>query len=102
MRFLESLQQDAKLFVYIYVLLMVFRIAFLVIYAGQLGSAGVSDILAALWLGARISLKTTAFLVAFPFVFGTLPYAFWGRWPVRRIRKILGSAAVGLMTFLFM
>lgn len=102
LRFLESLQQDAKLFVYIYVLLMVFRIAFLVIYAGQLGSAGVSDILAALWLGARISLKTTAFLVAFPFVFGTLPYAFWGRWPVRRIRKILGSAAVGLMTFLFM
>lgn len=102
MRFLVSLQQDIKLFLYIYVLLMVFRVAFLVIYAGQLGSAGLADILGALWLGARISLKTTAFLCAFPFVFGTLPYSFWDKWPVMRIRKVLGSIAVGLMTFLFM
>ena len=29
MRFLKSLQQDAKLFLYIYLLLMLFRIAFL-------------------------------------------------------------------------
>ena len=73
MRFLKSLQQDAKLFLYIYLLLMLFRIAFLAIYVGQLGSAGVGDILIALWLGARISLKTTAFLVAFPFLFATIP-----------------------------
>lgn len=51
MRFLKSLQQDAKLFLYIYLLLMLFRIAFLAIYAGQMGSAGVGDILTALWLG---------------------------------------------------
>lgn len=41
MRFLKSIQQDAKLFLYIYLLLMLFRIAFLAIYAGQMGSAGV-------------------------------------------------------------
>lgn len=34
MRFLKSIQQDAKLFLYIYLLLMLFRIAFLAIYAG--------------------------------------------------------------------
>lgn len=101
MRFIKSLQQDAKLFLYIYILLMVFRIAFLLIYSGQLGSARVEDVAAALWLGARISLKTTAFLVALPFVFGTIPYAIWGRWLVVRIRAILGSVAVGLMTLLF-
>lgn len=56
---------------------MLFRCAFLVIYSGQLGNAGVGDVAEALWLGARISLKTTAFLVAFPFVFGTIPYALW-------------------------
>lgn len=67
MRFLRSIQQDAKLFIYIYILLMLFRCAFLVIYSGQLGNAGAGDIAEALWLGARISLKTTAFLVAFPF-----------------------------------
>lgn len=102
MRFLKSLQQDAKLFLYIYLLLMFFRIAFLAIYVGQLGSAGVGDILTALWLGARISLKTTAFLVAFPFLFATIPYAFWSKWPEAAIRKALGSVEISLMTFLFM
>lgn len=81
MRFLRSIQQDAKLFVYIHVLLMVFRCAFLVIYSGQLGNAGAGDVAEALWLGARISLKTTAFLVAFPFIFATIPYSLWPRWP---------------------
>lgn len=102
MRFLKSLQQDAKLFLYIYLLLMLFRIAFLAIYAGQMGSAGVGDILTALWLGARISLKTTSFLVAFPFLFATIPYAFYSKWPVAGIRKVLGSVEISLMTFLFM
>lgn len=102
MRFLKSIQQDAKLFLYIYLLLMLFRIVFLAIYAGQLGSAGVGDILTALWLGARISLKTTAFLVAFPFLFATIPYAFYSKWPVAGIRKVLGSVEISLMTFLFM
>lgn len=102
MRFLKSLQQDAKLFLYIYLLLMLFRIAFLAIYAGQMGSAGVGDILTALWLGARISLKTTAFLVAFPFLFATIPYAFYSKWPVAGTRKVLGSVEISLMTFLFM
>lgn len=102
MRFLKSIQQDAKLFLYIYLLLMLFRIAFLAIYAGQLGSAGASDILTALWLGARISLKTTAFLVAFSFLFATIPYAFYSKWPVAGIRKVLGCVEISLMTFLFM
>ena len=101
MRFLKSLQQDAKLFLYIYTLLMIFRMAFLLIYVGQMGSASMGDVAEALWLGARISLKTTAFLVAFPFVFGTIPYAVWDRWPADRIRVIWGSMAVGLMTLLF-
>lgn len=54
-----------------------FSLCFLVIYSGQLGNAGAEDVAEALWLGARISLKTTAFLVGFPFVFGTIPYALW-------------------------
>ena len=102
MRFLRSIQRDAKLFIYIYILLMLFRCAFLIIYSGQLGNAGAGDIAEALWLGARISLKTTAFLVAFPFIFATIPYSFWLRWPVQKIRNILGSAAIAIMTVLFM
>ena len=101
MRFLLSLQQDVKLFIYIHVLLMLFRCAFLVIYSGQLGNAGAGDVAEALWLGGRISLKTTAFLTAIPFIFGTIPYALWKKWPSSGIHKVLGGAAVGLMTLLF-
>lgn len=86
---------------YIFMLYSCFSLCFLVIYSGQLGNAGAEDVAEALWLGARISLKTTAFLVGFPFVFGTIPYALW-KMAGRRYPKILGSVAVGLMTLLFM
>ena len=99
--FFLSIQQDIRLFLYFHVLLMLFRIAFLLIYAQQLGSAGTDDILQALWLGARISLKTAAFLTAFPFLFGTVPCAISGAWPTGRIHQALGGLAVGMMTLLF-
>lgn len=69
---------------------------------GAAGERRSGDILTALWLGARISLKTTAFLVAFSFLFATIPYAFYSKWPVAGIRKVLGSVEISLMTFLFM
>lgn len=101
MRFLLSLQLDLRLFVFLHIELMVFRIAFLLLYASQLGSATGADILGALWLGARISLKTAAFLTGLPFLLGTVPYAISGRWPTRRLHFVLGGAAVSLMTLLF-
>lgn len=101
-RFIHSIQQDLKLFFYLHVLMMVFRIAFIGIYASQLSGVPIGDMGLALWLGARISLKTAAFLTAFPFVFATMPNAFFSRWPAERIRLILGSVATGILTFLFM
>lgn len=53
-------------------------------------------------VGGADHLKTTAFLVAFPFLFATIPYAFYSKWPVAGIRKVLGSVEISLMTFLFM
>lgn len=37
-RFLQYIQQDIKLFLYLECLMMVFRIAFIAIYAGQLNT----------------------------------------------------------------
>lgn len=101
-RFIHSIQQDLKLFLYLHVLMMVFRLAFIGIYASQLSGVSAGDVGAALWLGARISLKTAAFLTAFPFLFATIPNAFYSAWPAERIRFVLGSIATGVMTFLFM
>lgn len=102
MRFLHHIQQDIKLFIYLECLIMVFRIAFLMVYSNQLTGVTVTDILNALWLGLRISLKTAAFWTAFSLLFATCVGTFWHRWPADRIRMVLGSIAVSVMTLLFM
>lgn len=71
-RFLQYIQQDIKLFLYLECVIMVFRLAFIAVYAGQLNTAGWSEIGYALWVGVRISLKTTAFLTAFSLIFATI------------------------------
>ena len=81
---------------------MVFRVAFLMTYSNQLANVTVTDFLNALWLGLRISLKTAAFWTAFSLLFATCVGTFWRRWPADRIRMVLGSIAVSVMTLLFM
>ena len=55
MRFLHHIQQDIKFFIYLECLIMVFRIAFLMVYSNQLSDVTVTETLNALWLGLRIS-----------------------------------------------
>lgn len=101
-RFLRYIQQDLKWFWYMEFLLMVFRVAFLVLYSGQVSSASGADIGYALWLGFRISLKTAAFLTAVPFILATVPGAIWQKWPAESIRFYWGCMATAVMTLLFM
>lgn len=101
-RFLHHIQQDIKFFIYLECLIMVFRIAFLMVYSNQLSDVTVTETLNALWLGLRISLKTTAFWTAFSLLFATGVGTFWCKWPADRIRVVLGSIAVSVMTLLFM
>lgn len=100
--FLEYIQQDIKLFVYLNCLIMAYRLAFIAIYASQLSDVSMGDVIGCLWLGLRISLKTTAFWTAFSFLFATIVGTFWHRWPSDRIRCIVGSIAITAMTLLFM
>lgn len=101
-RFLQYIQQDIKLFLYLECVIMVFRLAFIAVYAGQLNTAGWSEIGYALWVGVRISLKTTAFLTAFSLIFATICGSLWKRWPAETIRLAVGSIASGLLALLFM
>lgn len=101
-RFLQYIQQDIKLFLYLECVIMVFRLAFIAVYAGQLNTAGWSEIGYALWVGVRISLKTTAFLTAFSLIFATICGSLWKRWPAETIRLAVGSIASGLLVLLFM
>lgn len=101
-RFLQYIQQDMKLFLYLECLMMLFRILFIGIYASQLNHAGWSDIGYALWLGIRISLKTAAFLTAFSFTFATIAGTVWERWPAEKIRWVIGSIISGLLALFFM
>ena len=61
-RFLTLLQKDLRYFLYLEGLLMLFRVAFLVLFRSQLNAVSASEILYALYLGFRISLKTTVLL----------------------------------------
>lgn len=73
-RFLTLLQKDLRYFLYLEGLLMLFRVAFLVLFRSQLNAVSASEILYALYLGFRISLKTTVLLVGLPFLLATVPY----------------------------
>ena len=100
-RFLQYIQQDIKLFLYLECLMMVFRIAFIAIYAGQLNTVEWREIGYALWVGVRISLKTAAFLTAFSWVFATICGSIWKRWPAETITFDCGKYRVGTFGIAF-
>ena len=71
-RFFEEMQQDFKAFAYWCGVFMLFRIAFIAIYSGQL-NGDYNDVPMALLLGLRLSLKTAGILMLVGVVFATLP-----------------------------
>lgn len=100
-RFLTLLQKDLRYFLYLEGLLMLFRVAFLVLFRSQLNAVSASEILYALYLGFRISLKTTVLLVGLPFLLATVPGSFSSRYPEKAVRTLLTGLSLFVMTFLF-
>ena len=65
-RFLTLLQKDLRYFLYLEGLLMLFRVAFLLLFRSQLNAVSASEILYALYLGFRIRHgNLSAFLLYF-------------------------------------
>ena len=100
-QFFSNLQQDFKVFIFYMLLFSVFRIAFIAIYSTQLDAAGMNDIAAAMWYGARLSLKTAGMLVLLGAVIATLPQLFYLRWPSAKVRFYWHGLAVLFFTLCF-
>lgn len=100
-RFFENLQQDLKAFVYWCIVFMVFRIAFIWIYSGQL-NGNYADVPMALFLGARLSLKTAGMICLIGFVLASLPNIIIKKWPVAKVRNIWHGLALVFFSICFM
>ena len=102
---IHGLQLDVKGLAWFSTLLMVFRVLFIYMFNDQLDDVSAGDILEALWLGFRISLKTAGIFVLLSFVFSTIPgivsrdgWKWYSPWTVRRWIYGIGTA---IFTFLF-
>lgn len=79
----------------------IFRIAFIIIYSGQL-NGDYSDVPTALFLGLRLSLKTAGIVALLGFVAATLPKTFIAGWCADKIRFICHSLALVFFAICFM
>lgn len=96
-KFLLNLQQSIKIFVFLILLINLYRIIFLYIFSDKLTAVAVQDIVACLWLGFRLSLKTAGLLALIGFVFSALPQLLWLRWPASVVRKGFAYIAIFLL-----
>ena len=100
-RFFEGLQQDLKAFAYLCVVFTIFRFAFIAIYSSQIEGLFTADVLKALWLGLRMSLKTTGLLVLVGAMLATLPSVIFKKWKADKIRYAWHSLALIFFSVLF-
>lgn len=97
----ENLYQDIKLTAFILAVIGLFRVAFIMILHSYL-STGVTaqDIMAALYYGTRISLKSAGLLGLISFIL-CWPLQTVLRDKVRYVRLALGTGYLGLLSILF-
>lgn len=100
-RFFENLQQDLKAFVYWCLVFTIFRIAFIWVYSGQL-NGNYADVPMALFLGARLSLKTAGMICLIGFVLASLPNIILKKWPAAKVRNIWHGLSLVFFSICFM
>jgi phosphoglycerol transferase MdoB-like AlkP superfamily enzyme len=97
----ENIQQDLKLFLFILMVISLFRVAFIVRMHAYMGDAtSFYDIILSLYYGMRISLKSAGLLavVSFACSYG-LQLLF--KFPSASIRLLLGTGYISLLSLLF-
>lgn len=97
----ENLQVDLKAFVYWCLIFSLFRAIFIFIYYSQISTIEFSEILMAMWLGLRMSLKTSGIIVLVGAVFATIPVTCCLKYPAQKVRLIWHSMALVFFTILF-
>lgn len=100
-RFFNEFQKDLKAFIFWCILFFIFRVIFIACYNSQITEAKTEEILMALWLGFRLSLKTVGVITLISVSCATLPKTFYKKWPADKVRFIAHSVMVIFFTVLF-
>lgn len=101
-RFFRNLQQDFKLYLFILGLFCLYRIGFIIVLNSHLSEAATAkDIVTSLYYGLRISLKSTAVLIALPFVCCTCVSLFLSSRRLAFVRLWMGYLLTAVITVLF-
>ena len=100
-RFFEGFQQDLKAYAYWCVIFTIFRFAFIAIYSSQIEGLFTADVMQSMWLGLRLSLKTTGILILIGTVFATLPSVISKKWKADKIRYVWHTVALLFFSICF-
>jgi len=100
-RFIKTIQQDIKIFIFFNILSTLFRIIFLVYFREQLVNVTPGDIVLCLWYGFLLSRKLSGCIMAVSFLFCSLPYIVKPKWPEKLLHQWWGSYAIFILTLLF-
>jgi phosphoglycerol transferase MdoB-like AlkP superfamily enzyme len=101
-RFFRNIQQDIKLFVYMLLVFNLFRIGFIIVLHSYLSDiATVQDILASLYYGTRMSLKSAGIAPLLSLLVCTALSTFTGTCKTARIRAWIGYAYIVVLSILF-
>ena len=96
-RFFEGVQRDARLFLFVLIMLEVYRGLFIVFMSGYMNEdSGAAQIFSAMFTGLRLSLKTAGAVTLISFVFVTLGGL------KSRLRLFIGIIASLIFSLLFM
>lgn len=99
--FFENLQTDLKALAYWCLIFSIFRAAFIFIYYSQISAIEFSEVLSAMWLGLRMSLKTSGMIVLIGVLFSTIPVTCYLKYPAQKARLVWHSMALVFFTILF-
>ena len=96
-RFFDGIQRDLRLFVFVLILLEVYRGLFIFVMSNYISAeSGSAQIFSAMWAGLRLSLKTAGAITLISFIFVTIGGL------RARFRLLIGIVASLIFSLLFM
>ncbi len=101
-RFFANMQQDLKVFTFLLIIICFYRAYFMGAMSDAMApNTSMGEVLLALWLGFRLSLKSAGAMALLGFVFCSLPELVFPRLQLARLRLWMAVAGSGLLAVLF-
>lgn len=101
--YLRNCQLDFRLFLFLLLLMAIYRLLFMAKYAGAMSAdTGAADVLLANFTGFRLSLKSAGGFTLLSFLLVTLPNLLKPQLNLERLRTTIGALASFILTVLFL